>query len=320
MALSRVCVLQLLAMKTLLLAVLLSMMQAAPPVPIQVADSANQSADKGHKKAGEHAGNITPTPPERIAEKGVGERNSSDKQTSANAEQFVTIRELPPVSTIRDWMDKAGLAFSAILVVVGLVGVCAAYRTLRAIERQASIMRRQTRHIARQALSMRRQTTHLRNSVIQARKGARAAKASADALANIERAWVDIRLTKQGHAVYFLEITNVGRTVAHIKEYSLSPAVNPPNDVAQSETKWFSNKLLVPNIPWNAQTLNLVTALGNETFQKLQRGEINLAYRAVVRYASISENHESECRYWYNAAGDYNCLMPVEAEEYNRHT
>jgi len=131
---------------------------------------------------------------------------------------------------------------------------------------------------------------------------------------------VDIRLTKQGPAVYFLEIVNVGRTVAHIKEYSLSPTFAVPNETMQSEKKWFSNKLLVPNVPWNAQILNLVQALGNETFQKVQSGEINLAYRGVVRYASISENHESECRYWYNAASDYRCLLPVEAEEYNRHT
>jgi hypothetical protein len=306
-------------MKALLFAVLLSIIQAAPPVPRQAPDSANQRTDKRDKSASQHQNPIAP-PPTQVTEKALSEKSTPNNPATPNTQQPIRISELPPVSVTRDWMDKTGWAFGAILVVVGIVGVCAAYRTLKAIERQARIMRSQTRHIARQALSMRRQTTHLRNSVIQARKGARAAKASADILANIERAWLDIRLTRQGPAVYFLEITNVGRTVAHIKEYSLSPTLNPPGKSMQSEKKWFSNKILVPNIPWNAQILNLAQELGNETLQKVQIGEINLAYHAVVRYASISESHESECQYWYNAASNYNCLLPVEAEEYNKHT
>jgi hypothetical protein len=101
---------------------------------------------------------------------------------------------------------------------VGIIGICVAINTLKALRIQAIIMRRQTRHVARQALSMRRQTTHLRNSVIQARKGARAAKisaeaakASADAAISSERAWVMVDLDKVPGAGFFLYGSTVER-------------------------------------------------------------------------------------------------------------
>ena len=147
---------------------------------------------------------------------------------------------------------------------------------------------------------------------------AAAARASADALLNIERAWVDIRLTKQGPAVYFLEIANYGRTVAKVKEYTLTPTLSPSQ--ATSEAKYLCNKLLVPNVPWNPVILNLPRDLGNDIYQRIRTGEVKLSYHAVVRYASITDSHESECRYWYNSASNYDCLLPVEAPEYNNRT
>jgi hypothetical protein len=169
-------------MKALLLALFLSAMQTAPPVPRQSADSANQDANKGQKEASQHQSPTAQAPtPKNLPEKAVSEKASTENPAIPNTQQPTRITELPPVSVTRDWIDKTSWTFGGILVVVGIVGVCAAYRTLRAIEQQARIMRRQTGHIARQAQSMRYQTTHLRNSVIQARKGARAAQTSADA-------------------------------------------------------------------------------------------------------------------------------------------
>ena len=152
-------------MKPLLFAVLLSVMQAAPPVPRQTPNSTNQSTDKRQKKPSQHQDPIAQMPtPKNLTEKPVGEKATTDNPASPNTQQPIRVTELPTVSVTRDWMDKTSWAFGAILVGVGVVGVCAAYRTLRAIERQARIMRRQTAHIARQAVSMRRQTTILRKS------------------------------------------------------------------------------------------------------------------------------------------------------------
>ena len=70
-----------------------------------------------------------------------------------------------------------------VLGIVGIVGICVAIKSLEAIQRQALIMIQQARILTRQA---------------KASEGAiAAAQASSDALANIERAWVDVRLVMQ---------------------------------------------------------------------------------------------------------------------------
>jgi hypothetical protein len=97
------------------------------------------------------------------------------------------------------------------LCFVGLVGTIVAVRTLKAIERQA--------------LSMRRQTTHLRNSVVQARNAARSAKTGTDALIASERAWIDGELVSSrnlGIYRYSLKIRNLGKTPAQIRSYQIS--------------------------------------------------------------------------------------------------
>jgi hypothetical protein len=175
--------------------------------------------------------------------------------------------------------------------------------SVKAIREQAAIMERQT---------------------LAAEQAAKAATESTSVLANIERAWVDIRLIRQNVAIYTLELTNCGRTVAHVKELLLCCALTPAkNDVVftPSSDKTFSrNKLVVPNTPWPVLTLNLIEELGPETYRQVRAGTIRLHYRLVVRYASVSPDCESECLYYFNNAENYRCLVPVEASEYNRHT
>lgn len=84
------------------------------------------------------------------------------------------------VDVVERVISIVGVICTVGLTVAGIVGVCAAIKTLKALRIQSVIMRRQTRHIARQARSMRYQTTHLKNSVIQATRAAKAAKLSAD--------------------------------------------------------------------------------------------------------------------------------------------
>jgi hypothetical protein len=184
-------------MRCLILAVFLAIVQTVPPVPRQTTDNANQNTDKREKQANQHQDQIAPAPtPKHVTEKTVSEKAAPDNPTSPNTQQPVKISELPPVSVTRDWMDKTGWAFGAILVLVGIVGVCAAYRTLRAIERQARIMRRQTAHIARQAISMRRQTTILRESAAATRTAAEATEKSVRLQETAMRQWVDVEALK----------------------------------------------------------------------------------------------------------------------------
>jgi len=118
--------------------------QTAPPVPRQTPDNSNQRAYDGKKKAAQHPNPIASTTPSQDApKKAASEQAPTNQPASPNAEQPIRIRELPSVSVTKDWMDKATWIFGAILVVVGIVGVRAAFKTLQAIEHQAEIMRGQ---------------------------------------------------------------------------------------------------------------------------------------------------------------------------------
>jgi len=204
-------------MKLLLFAVLLAVMRATPPVPRQTSNSASQTSHTAQTNAAEHKNQIAPTPStqDSSAKQSVGDKASADNPTSANTEQSVRVRELPSVSVSRDWIDVTAWMFSAILVAVGIVGICAAYRTLKGIERQAHIMKRQTAHIARQ-------TTHLQNSVIQATIAANATKLSADVLVASQRAWLDGEFRPKSTGVYDLIVSNHGPTPAQFLSWEIS--------------------------------------------------------------------------------------------------
>src|SRR5579863_1255697 len=181
-------------------------------------------------------------------------------------------------------------------VLVGVTAVTAAFIWYQARETRiaAEATRDSVKAIKEQAAIMERQT-------LAAERAAKAATESTSVLANIERAWVDIRLIKENVALYTMQLTNCGRTVAHVKEIFLSCVLTPAkNDVVftpSSDRRFSQNKLLVPNIPWPGLILDLREQLGTDTYHQVRAGTIRLHYRLMVRYASISPNCESECLY-----------------------
>lgn len=205
-------------------------------------------------------------------------------------------------------MDKASWTFGGILVVEGIVGVCAACRTLRAIERQARIMRQQTTHIARQARSMRYQTTHLKNSVIQATIAAQSAKASTDALIASERAWIDGVLVSSeilGARLYSLKIRNLGKTPAQIRSYRVSagPLMKgtafSPERLSDQETR----NLHIFIDSGKTKTLETMINMGD----LFPASDTEGALYALIKYADVvtgtPENrseHETSFVYIYN--------------------
>ncbi len=136
---------------------------------------------------------------------------------------------------------------------------------------------------------------------------------------------------KVGPAVYNLEFTNCGRTVAQIKEYSLVPKLSAATEklteasklrnFERSKTVYYSKLLEPRDKPWIAGELNLVVELGREDFDAVWNNNKSLAYYGIVKDDDISgEAHETEFCYWFNAAPDYRCLLRVQAPEYNKHT
>jgi hypothetical protein len=81
-------------------------------------------------------------------------QNTSHSPASENAPQPLIVRELPPVP-VKNWLDKTYIFLTGILALVGIFGVRAAYRTLRAIEQQAGVMKAQRKTMQRQLGTMR---------------------------------------------------------------------------------------------------------------------------------------------------------------------
>jgi len=129
-------------MVALFLAVFLSVMQAAPPVPRQIA---NNSTSAGSMVQSNTIGDKTPSRSSVTAtdtHAAVSDKKSTDGQTNNNAEQSVTISKLPTVtvsSPKRDWADWGYWAFNLLLVIVGGLQVVLLWGTLRIYRRQLAV-------------------------------------------------------------------------------------------------------------------------------------------------------------------------------------
>lgn len=126
-------------MKMLILAVILAVMQAAPPIPRQTADnSAGTGANVKSESAPDQAKSL-PTPVAlKTNSNGTSKTDSGDKHPE-DAEHTVGISKLPPVSVTKDWADWGVWVFSGLLVAVSFLQVWLLWRTLGAIKRQADI-------------------------------------------------------------------------------------------------------------------------------------------------------------------------------------
>ena|ERR1700722_12111389 len=223
----------------------------------------------------------------------------------------------------KDAWDKFYICLTAGLVVIG-VG------TLAAIWYQAAKTRDAAEATSVSAKAAQDSVKVLERQTAATETAANAALANAQAVMNIERAWLDVSLRREGPAVYSLQVTNYGRTIATITEFCLMPklsqvteALPEPGELRFFDTKKVirRSKLLVPNTPWIALSINLVTELSDATYQKIRSKQMGFAYYGVVRYVDISNNpHESNFCYYYNTSTSYDCLVPVEAPEYNEHT
>ncbi|HZZ16812.1 MAG TPA: hypothetical protein VFE08_12695 [Candidatus Sulfotelmatobacter sp.] len=241
----------------------LAVMQTNPPVPRKASDT---NAGKGQGVEQNIQDKKTPTEQApSIVHKTSPEpdKNTSETKAQKDAEKPVRIGELPPVSITRDWIDRLALAFSAALLIVGIVGVCAAVRTLKAVESQAGIMRGQISQMesagqqtdkliahaaaqvtaladAAQAAKENAEAARIgamaaENGALAASANARAAQLAAEAHITAERPWIVTSLTKerspdfpQRHTIRFnLVLRNIGNTPALVRMIHTYPVVVP---------------------------------------------------------------------------------------------
>jgi hypothetical protein len=150
-------------MKLFLIAVLLAVTQAAPPVPRKTADNTN--SDKASTPP-QSANPVTTNPDQ-------GSRQSSKPE---DAPKTVRVSELPPVSVGRDWIS---IGLTGVLVIVGILGVTAAYKTLQKIENQVAEMKNQRVIMDGQLTAMKDQLSAMNEQTNQMEASVSAAQASA---------------------------------------------------------------------------------------------------------------------------------------------
>ena len=127
-------------MKALALTLLVIVVYAVPPVEGQVPASATRSLQEVRKQHSTDKPLNTHTPALLQTSYATSTEHLVGKPNEPNAIQPIKLSELPPLSLSKDWMDRTAWFFGIVLVVVGILGVRAAYRTLKAIENQAAIM------------------------------------------------------------------------------------------------------------------------------------------------------------------------------------
>ena len=134
----------------LFLAVLLTIMQAAPPIPRKAAHTHARKTKNIEQDSGNHKNPSTEPPPckESIATQAC--TADSQHNASKDSQHPIAISKLPTVSIEAGWRDDLALIFTGLLLLVGGFGVCAAYRTLGEIKGQRRAMLRQLRTMQKQ--------------------------------------------------------------------------------------------------------------------------------------------------------------------------
>jgi len=236
-------------MKYLALAVLLAVMQASPPVPRKAADPGNGTPQNVAKQPSSDKTPAKQSPPLIQPISSEPDQNASRNPATENAPKAVSIRELPPVSVMKDWLDKIYIGFTGILIIIGFFGVRAAYRTLRAIEQQVGEMKAQRETMQGQLTTMQGQLAQMKSAGEQTDKligqaknqtektgiAAEAAQKSADAFVMSERAYIQVVISKplsmwtepskpgKNRAWVSPDIVNIGRTPAKITKVVFVP-------------------------------------------------------------------------------------------------
>ena len=139
------------------------------------------------------------------------DESAAGKKREESQPKSIRITQMPP----SDGWYKAYVIATMILVIVGSIGVYKAHETLRAIKLQAQIMQRQTEATEKAARA--------------AVTSAGAAKASADALTRIERAWLMLcTIEPKGETFYYDFIEGASgkpvEAIIKLANYGRSPA------------------------------------------------------------------------------------------------
>jgi hypothetical protein len=199
--------------------------------------------------------------------------------------QTVKVSDLPPLSITKDWSDRAYWLFTFFLAAIGGLQVFLLWGNLRAIERQA--------------IQMERQTGILEKSVVLAEKSAETARQNIEMFVSRERGHLRVQVMplewplQPGPAKLKYKVTHSGATEAYI-ESSCARAEITDSPEPGDDTQWWPAMSIPQTITPNDR---VIEAYVQEIFPKLtleqpdieaiDRGEKFIHFRGFIRYNDV---------------------------------
>jgi hypothetical protein len=318
-------------MKYLALAVLLAIMQAATPAPRK---AANPQAGATQNVAKQSSGDKTPAQQAPSIVQSVSaqpNQNTSHSPASENAPQPIIVRELPPVSVTKNWLDKTYIFLTAILALVGIFGVRAAYRTLRAIEQQAGEMKAQRETMQQQLTTMQGQLSQMEKAGEQTdsliKQTTIAAAAAKDSAGEAKRG-VDVAISKERARVRVefedLQIGDIGHgrgiwvAIVTVKVFNFGAVKAWPSDtqtalfLSASKEPQAGNSarpLIDKSVIHSDETIDAMfqslSAVGPETIKAVNEEETFVHLHGAIRYADVFGEYVTPFHYIWQADNGY---------------
>ncbi len=199
--------------------------------------------------------------------------------------QTVKVSELPPVSTTKDWSDWSYWMFTAFLAVIGGFQAFLLWGNLRAIERQA--------------LQMERQTDILDKSVALAEKNAETAKQNLEMFISRERSHLRVELTplqwplQPGVPKLGYKVMLFGSTEAYVTS-SCARAELTDSPEPSEDRHWFPAmniaQVITPDkrlIEGEAQGVFPKMNLEQTDIDSIDAGKKFLHFRGFIRYNDV---------------------------------
>ena len=218
-----------------------------------------------------------------------------------------------------DWWFKGYVIATFFIAAANVAVLITIWRQKIVMSSQLDVMQQQVHNAAEQVIAaqgannrissqirlMQTANEQTNRLIEQSITSAEAAKKSADAFVESERAWIHARLRHESGDTYYLEIANYGRTLAHIIDirFGLSCIVpySEPNEPYGDRTGQGINLLILPNTGFhNVRTFNEFPVIFDSDWTTIILGTKQGIFFLAVNYKDVlGENHTSDFVYSY---------------------
>jgi hypothetical protein len=216
-----------------------------------------------------------------------GARNNPDSSGNRRGEptQTVKVSDLPPLSITKDWSDRSYWLFTFFLAAIGGLQVFLLWGNLRAIERQA--------------IQMERQTGILEKTVALAEKSAETARQNLEMLVSRERGHLHVQIMplewplQPGSPKLNYRVTHSGATEAYITSSCARAEITDspePGDDAHWWPAMSIPQIITPNdkvTEAHVQDIFPRPTLEQADIEAIDAGKKFIHFRGFIRYHDV---------------------------------